>query len=496
MGRWRCLSVAALPCRSSPRRNTVRVSSKRVSRALSHSLALVARTGPASEGGASSCECAAVPNPLPVQYTQVVCGLCTPLVLPPPLQIPLSPPLSFLPLSLLPSPIMASASISPAPVSFVSGGKEFFTFPSFEATHRLEKIKKLAPDVCANAEWVAVEKVHGSNFSVTFGEGSDEGVFASRSNYLAQGFFNHPVSQQRTGSSPTLDQITTNADLDLLLTPCAHCALCSLSQVVMKPYMPAISALVADIRSAKPGVRVQCFGELFGGAVQTVNVVFYSPVPDFRAFDLFVAGEPMAGDEFRALCAKHSVPYLKVMARGKLDELLALNPAFESELHKDLGHALPADFKSNKAEGFVLSPAVPVTVSVDGEPTRVMIKHKNPSHSEVTVKQVKPAKAPPANAGLPAFDTLSADVQALVTKARGFVTLNRLGNYLSKVGAYDPALQAKTASGLVQDAITDLQKEVDPAEKLILAKQQKVLRGYMALEAQAVIDEYVASLKK
>ena len=97
---------------------------------------------------------------------------------------------------------MASAAVAPAPApapapaGFLSDGQSFFKFPSFDAAHRVEALKRLAPAVCSEAEWVAVEKIHGANFSVTFGEGVEEGVFASRSNYLSEGFFNH------TGKTP------------------------------------------------------------------------------------------------------------------------------------------------------------------------------------------------------------------------------------------------------------------------------------------------------
>jgi Rnl2 family RNA ligase len=195
-----------------------------------------------------------------------------------------------------------------------ASGNAFFTYPSFNSIEKgVANVERLAPEVCKSAVWCATEKIHGSNFSVTFGENENEPKYGSRSGYLSKSFFNHIE--------------------------------------VMKPYMPAITAMVEELRAEKPGVRVQTFGEIYGGAVQTVNVVFYKPTPDFKAFDVFVAGEPLHRDVMFALFEKHGVPFVKPRARGLLAELLAMDPAFESEIY--MTHGLPKPEKSNKAEGMV-----------------------------------------------------------------------------------------------------------------------------------------------
>ena len=291
---------------------------------------------------------------------------------------------------------------------------------------------------------------------MTFPVDSNEIVYASRNGYLADTakFFNHLG--------------------------------------VLERHLPAIKAMVEEVRSMTPGVRVQLFGELFGGGVQNVNVVYYSPVPDFIAFDLFVDRKPQPSAVLRSLCEKHGVPVLEVLHTGKLKDLLQLDPAFESQLRLQLGHELPKEYhgKSNLAEGYVLSPMQPLTVRHQ----RIMTKHKNPAHLEVKVKQPKPPK--PATSATWKWEEMPPDLQALLTKARGYVTLNRLGNYLSKQGEFIPTKAPKYATGLMQDAYTDLQKDVDAAEQELMTKHQFLVRTYSMNEAKSVLDEYIASLKK
>ena len=236
---------------------------------------------------------------------------------------------------------------------------------------------------------------HGSNFQITYPENSDAVQYGSRSQYLTSSFFNHVK--------------------------------------VLSPYMPAFEKLTAHLRQNKPGARIMYFGEIFGGSVQTVNAVWYNDAVDFKAFDLFVAGEvsrrhtrntleispsyadgcdakgsgqqqqrhvqpgdttmcctsrteltfdsffsafqPMNRDEMFSLFEQFGVPYLKPRARGKLAQLLEMDPAFESEVYASYGFAKPA--AKNPAEGMVLSPVIPVTVIDDGTPVRIMLKHKN-----------------------------------------------------------------------------------------------------------------------
>lgn len=271
--------------------------------------------------------------------------------------------------------------MSAEPAEFTGAtGSAFFTYPSFDSIAKgVANMERLAPEVCKDHLWVACEKIHGSNFSVTFGEGESEPKYASRSGYLEKSFFNHVK--------------------------------------VMAPHIPKITKMVEQIRAEKPNVRVQIFGEIYGGAVQTVNVVFYNPEPAFsvcrdattaaaaaagsdraalfrerhgsdalflllclptrQAFDVFVGGNPMHRDEMFAQLEQFGVPYVKPRARGKLADLLAMDPAFESEIY--LTHGLPKPDFSNKAEGMVLQPVVPVTVMDDGTPVRICLKHKNQS---------------------------------------------------------------------------------------------------------------------
>lgn len=113
---------------------------------------------------------------------------------------------------------------------------------------------------------------------------------------------------------------------------------------------------------------------------------------------------------------------------------------------------------------------------------------------EVTLKVAKPVKPTKSN-DMPELSTLPADVQALIEKSLLYVSMARLGNYLSKVGEYDPETRQKTINGVVQDAFIDLGKDIEPAEKALLTKQQKVIRPFMAVQSTANLDEYLANKK-
>jgi hypothetical protein len=131
----------------------------------------------------------------------------------------------------------------------------------------------------------------------------------------------------------------------------------------------------------------------------------------------------------------------------------------------------------------------------DGTPVRIVLKHKNATHMEVTLKQPKPAKVAPSK-DAPALESLPDDQQAIINKAICYITLNRLGNLLSKIGVYDPEARQKTLGAFVQDAFTDLGKDVSPEEKAVLTKQQKAIRVFMMAQAVQVLDEYIASQAK
>ncbi len=322
---------------------------------------------------------------------------------------------------------------------------------------------KLAREVCEEAEWIGVEKIHGSNLSITFFPNSIQPMYASRNGFLpgkGAKFFNHTK--------------------------------------VLEPYLPGLLRCVEELRAAAGSpVHVQFFGELFGGGVQKVNVVFYCPEPDFAAFDCFVNGAPIHRDQmFEMFAREPAVPFIRARARGKLKELLSMPAAFPSELHAALGHPKPKYFGENLAEGMVLQPVKPVTIELDQQSVRIMLKHKNPSHQEAPLKLLKPAKPAAIPSGT-VFSELPEEVQALISRAQGYVNLNRLGNVLSKVGEFnvdEPAERTHTVGLFVQDAFVDFGKDATKEESALLKQQQRVVRDCLAVTANAAIDEYTKTL--
>ena len=126
--------------------------------------------------------------------------------------------------------------------------------------------------------------------------------------------------------------------------------------------------------------EVVFFGELFGPGVLTrVN---YGPRLGFYGFDIRTGDEWLDFDEMCAIYDEAEILRSAVIGRGTLDEMLALDPTFDTVVGAELG----ACDERMRAEGMVISPICHALVR--GQ--RCILKHK----SELFNDKCKPGSKP------------------------------------------------------------------------------------------------------
>lgn len=149
---------------------------------------------------------------------------------------------------------------------------EFRKYNSIENHYRREFIAKVQATVPEDEQWCATEKIHGANIDMILHEG---GILrSSRNQTVGDAEFN--------GSRRIATELADN-----------------------------FRKLRADIVGAKQDV-VHVYGEIYGGVYQGAKPaharsavqkgVQYSPNNEFRAFDIFTAGDYLAYDSVIDLC--------------------------------------------------------------------------------------------------------------------------------------------------------------------------------------------------
>jgi len=260
----------------------------------------------------------------------------------------------------------------------------FVKYSSIENSYRAKEIALIREYGFDRVEWAATEKLHGSNFGLHIVDGQ---VRPSKREGLTDGSF--------YGCQAVVEELT-----------------------------PKIQAL---------GLSV--YGELFGHGIQ--KGVAYGP-KRFAAFDIMRDGEYIPYDEFVSLCDTHGIERCVEIARGSLDELLAIDPSFPTRMSK-CG-------SEDTAEGFVLKPTV---IARFPNGSRVILKKKSPGFSEQS-KGAKPK----------VVIELTDSQQELFVRATEYATQAKLDCVLSKMGE-DPPFNDVFAA-MLADVLEELGKdEVD-----------------------------------
>jgi Rnl2 family RNA ligase len=252
---------------------------------------------------------------------------------------------------------------------------EFRSYSHMENEYRILNSKVVQEILSDNSlEFIALEKIHGTNFS--FITDGIEVQCCRRSDVLQpdESFFNW---------QNTLNKYKSN---------------------IIKLFELVKEKLSLDI------IQIQLYGELYGGnypQVEKINGhktiqkgIYYSNSNEFAGFDLkyFIKSDSniencenedicenlelyekyLNWDLFEQVIMEVSIGIVPVIYRGKWNDLNKLNPKFESEVYKL--HGLPK-IHNNWAEGFVIKPIREIYLKKDQE--RLIWKFKNPSFLEI-----------------------------------------------------------------------------------------------------------------
>lgn len=289
---------------------------------------------------------------------------------------------------------------------------KFQKYSSLENAHRQKFI-----DQCEELgvrDWIALEKVHGSNFS-----------------FIAENHYKEGVSVTPAKRSSTIGK---NAAGRYEFYNCHD---------VVEMYKGAVVELSEFFESS-----LQIYGELYGEGVQ--KEIDYGP-KDFVAFDIMLHdGKFLPHETVEIACSRVGIPVVPEIARGTLDEMLNVEREFNSVI---------ASGDSQVAEGLVIKPLTQDVYLNNG--SRAIIKNKSQKFSEKKNKaHKKPFKLP---------DNVTPIFEHFVT----YLNANRLNNVLSKVGCVSQKDFGKVTGMLVQDAKEEFERdeyEIDKDDWELMAK--------------------------
>ncbi|QMV33811.1 RNA ligase 2 [Escherichia phage DK-13] len=299
----------------------------------------------------------------------------------------------------------------------------FKKYNSLENHYNNKFIEKIRLQGFTSGEWVAREKIHGTNFSLIIEQ--DNVTCAKRTGPIlpAEDFYGY--------------------------------------EIVLKNYADSIKSvqkLLQDINYQ----AYQIYGEFAGAGIQK-NVDYGDK--DFYVFDIRVTKEDgfesvLTDTLMEAFCIIHKFKVAPRLATGSFEELIKLPNDLDSVVpdynftvdNAGLTTANTTDFDAKAegkvftAEGFVLKPDVPAWLP-NGE--RVAIKCKNSKFSEKK-KSDKPIKA---------AVVLSQNDMDLLWNFTDYVTVNRINNVISKIGEVTPKDFGKVMGLTVQDILEEAGRE-------------------------------------
>lgn len=317
----------------------------------------------------------------------------------------------------------------------------FKKYSSLENHYNSKFIEKLRTNGLTGGEWVAREKIHGTNFSLIIER--DAVTCAKRTGPIlpAEDFYGY--------------------------------------EIVLKNYADSIKS-VQDIMETSAAVSYQVFGEFAGTGIQK-NVDYGGK--DFYVFDIIVtteSGDVTYVDDYmmESFCKTFGFKLAPLLGRGKFEDLIKLPNDLDSVLPDynfmvdNVGlieanaHVWNAEAKGEvfTAEGYVLKPCYPLWLP---NGNRVAIKCKNSKFSEKK-KSDKPIKA---------AVVLSQDDMDLMWQFTDYVTVNRINNVISKIGEVTPKDFGKVMGLTVQDILEEAAREeleLTDAENPVEVKKQLV----------------------
>jgi Rnl2 family RNA ligase len=332
----------------------------------------------------------------------------------------------------------------------------FKKYTSIENTFDKDFVERIYSEGYNNHEFVVQEKVHGSN-TCFVSDGKTVG-FGKRTALIEAGekFYDY--------------------------------------EELLERYTPKVIALFSIIKKEIPNIKtITVFGEMFGGKYPHPDVkndskitviqkgVFYCPMHEFYAFDLYVtteeSGRYLSVDEMNTFFERGGFFYAGTLFRGTLDECLKFPNTFQSVISKQLG--LPP-IEDNICEGIVIRPVVPAYLS---NGCRVLLKSKNERFAEK--KAVK--KREPKLFVEPSYSTMLNELLLVIEQ---YVTENRLNNVISKIGQISMPKETGKLIGLFsKDILDDFLKENSGEYAAIEKSEQKILNRHVNFLATNLIKK-------
>lgn len=307
---------------------------------------------------------------------------------------------------------------------------EFIKYSSIENSYRQAFLDKCALHV-GSAKLVALEKIHGANFSWVV---NAAGIRVAKRSGL-------------------IDEIETFY---------GHTRFYS-------KYAKAVKRIFDVLVTEFPGVvQINLFGEVFGGryngvteqsAKKVQDGVNYHPDNEFMAFDLKVTFDTGVSRyipysymkdyiddvNFMAGIDDHPLRIAPVVATGTLEELIKIDPLFYTLVPAAFGLDTTHDkTQSDYAEGFVIR-GYHEDFYVGNE--RVILKQKNKLYGEKT-KEVT----------IKAAINLTDEQQGLLDTVCSYINENRVNAVASKE-TYDPKAFGRLQGDVVRDALADFEKD-------------------------------------
>lgn len=321
----------------------------------------------------------------------------------------------------------------------------FNKYNSIENSYNTKFIEKIYDNGFHKEEWLAMEKIHGANFSIIVN--NDGATYCRRTNILKEneGFFNYQnvVKQNEKIYIEIFEYLKTKYE---------------------------------DI------IQIQIYGEIFGGKYihaevkkntkvsQVQTEISYNPDIKFIIFDISYRKNKdeyttyIPHDEVIDIATKHNLLYSKILHRGTLDEMLKLNPLFETTIPELFG--LPK-IDNNVAEGYVLKPNKNIFFNSG---SRVILKHKNEIFKEKKTDGKTDGKTTETTEKtINSFDT---DKKIMFS----YLNENRLASVKSKLTDEENLNKDFVIEKLVEDAIDDIKKEHD--REFDFAKLGEIAKKY------------------
>ena len=298
----------------------------------------------------------------------------------------------------------------------------FVKYPSLENHTNSKFLEKVFHEVAIqsgsiNTEFVAREKIHGTNFSVIITKDSI-------------------TPAKRTGVILDTEKFFGYEDL-------------------MSELDDIFKSIQANLIERGDGWNsIQIFGEYAGGNIQ--KEVNYGE-KSFYVFDILLDA-PGAGysdgwwadESVELFCDHHGLKIAPLIARGTLEQLLKLPVEFDSIVpsltwdNMYSYHAQPEP-KDNVAEGLVIKPNMPMWLS---NGSRIAIKYKTDKF-----KEKGKAKAPKIPVKLDEAD------EALLSKFSEYVTKSRISNVASHIGELTTKDFGKVVGFTLKDIFTEAERE-------------------------------------